>query len=120
MFKRIPTCAALIAFTMNSVNAQQREAVLHKIEVPGAKFDIILAMPKSPETAIFNFGDTPDALVVHLIGGKLALSFDTVEKMLEALDSLRLPVCAFQVESSADKSRNPVAVYVVSKGSNRE
>jgi hypothetical protein len=118
MLKYISICAALVALGMGSLNAQQakqvqQEAVLQKIKVPGAGFDILLAMPKSPAGATINYGNAPDATIIYLIGGELALSFDGAEKMLQALDSLRLPACAFSVESKDGKSRKPVAVYIV-------
>lgn len=114
MLKHLSICAALFAFATGSVNAQQQEAVLQKMEVPGATFDIILAMPKSLGVT-YSLGNSPDALLVHLIGGELALGFDGAEKMLKALDSLRLPVCAFHVETKDSKSRKPVSVYIVPK-----
>ena len=87
MLKHLSICAALIAFAPVPLSAQQQEAVLQKMEVPGAAFDIILAMPKSPG-ATYNLGNSPDALIVHLIGGELALGFDGEEKMLKALELL--------------------------------
>ena len=45
MLKHLSICAALIAFTAGAANAQQKEAILQKLEVPGAAFDIIVAMP---------------------------------------------------------------------------
>ena len=114
MLKHLSICAALLAFGTGSVNAQQQEAVLQKVDVPGAGFDIMLAMPK-PSGVTYNLGNSPDALIVHLIGGELALGFDGAEKMLKALESLRLPVCAFHVESKDSKSRKPVSVYIVPK-----
>ena len=62
MLKYFSICAALVALGSGSANAQQQEAVLQKMEVPGADFDIILAMPKSPGVTI-NLGNSPDALV---------------------------------------------------------
>ena len=115
MFKQLSICAALLVFTAGSANAQQKEAVLERMEVPGAAFDIILAMPK-PQGAIFDYSKSPDALVMHLIGGELALAFDGEEKMLAALDSLRMPVCAFHVERKDRAARNPISVYIVPKG----
>jgi hypothetical protein len=89
--------------------------VLQKIEVAGAGFDIILAMPKTPP-ATCDLAKSPDALVMHLIGGELTLGFDSEEKMLAALESLRMPVCAFHLESEGQAARNPVSVYIVPKG----
>ena len=114
MLKHLSLCAALLAFGAASANAQQQEAVLQKVTVPGATFDIILAMPK-PSGATYNLGNSPDALLVHLIGGELALGFDGAERMMKELDTLQLPVCAFHVEGKASKSRKPVSVYIVPK-----
>ena len=114
MLKHLSICAALIALATSPANAQQQEAVLQKLEVPGAPFDIVYAMPK-PGGVILNLASSPDALLVHLIGGELALSFDGEEKMLKALDSLQMPVCAFHVDGKVGPSRTPVAVYIVPK-----
>ena len=46
MLKQLSICAALIAFTAGAANAQQKEATLQRLEVPGAAFDIIIAMPR--------------------------------------------------------------------------
>src|SRR5262249_36789302 len=91
------------------------EAVLERMEVPGAAFDIVLAMPK-PQGAIFELSQSPDALVMHLVGGELALGFDAEDKMLATLGTLRMPVCAFHVEGKDRAARNPVSVYIVPKG----
>ena len=115
MLKHLSICAALIAFSAGAANAQQKEAILQKLEVPGAAFDIIVAMPK-PQGVTFDLSESPDALVVHLIGGELALGFDDAEKMLKALDTLRRPVGAVHVESPDEGSRIPVAVYLVPVG----
>jgi len=114
MFRYLAIFAALLAFGSNPGKAQQQEAVLHRINLPDAGFDVIVARPSS-SSAIINLGRSPEALVIHLIGGELALSFDSEERMVRALDSLQLPACAFQVERPGGTSREPVAVYVVSK-----
>ena len=114
MLRYLSIFAALLAIGSNPAQAQQQEAELHRVEVPEAGFDVIVARPSS-SGAVINLGRSPDALVIHLIGGELALSFDSEERMLRALDSLQLPACAFQVERSDSTSRQPVAVYVVPK-----
>ena len=115
MLKHLSICAALIAFAAGAANAQQKEAILQKLEVPGAAFDIIVAMPKR-QGVTFDLSESPDALLVHLIGGELALEFDNAEKMLKALDSLRRPIGAFHLEAPPLKSRMPVALYLVPTG----
>ena len=113
MLKHISICAAIFALGAGTVNAQQ-QAVLQTIGVPGASFDILLAMPKS-QTTFYDLSESPDALVIHLVGGKLALGFDDVETMLKVFDSLRRPIGAFDVQSQDGKSRKPIAVYIVPK-----
>ena len=64
----------------------------------------------------FDLSESPDALLVHLVGGELALGFDNPEKMLKALDSLRRPIGAFHVDGPALGSRIPVALYLAPTG----
>ena len=58
---------------------------------------------------------SPDALIVHLIGGELVLAFDDADKMLRAAELLRLPVSASHWLRKDGKLRTPFAVYVVPK-----
>jgi hypothetical protein len=72
-------------------------------------------MPKSPARPMYDLSESPDALIVHLIGGQLVLAFDDAEKMVKAVESLGSPVAASDVLSKDGKSRTPFAVYVVPK-----
>jgi len=107
--------SALIAFAGNSVSAQQQEAMLQKVEIPGAAFDLVVAMPKTPG-AVIDLNESPDALVIHLAGSELALGFESAEQMLITLDSLRSPVGAVHVRRDGVDSPIPVTVYMVRKG----
>jgi hypothetical protein len=111
MFKPLSIFAALITFGTGSVSAQQREALLQTIEVPGADFDIALATPKTPGATI-DLGKSPDALVIYLIGGELALGFESGEEMLKAIDSLRNPIGAFHIQSHSGGPSIPAAAYI--------
>lgn len=115
MLRHLPICALLLAFTATSGNAQQKEAMLQRMEVPGAPFDLVVAMPK-PQGATFDLADSPDALLKHLVGGELALGFDDAESMLKAVDKLRRPVGAVHVEGPDHRSPMPVVVYLISAG----
>ncbi len=115
MFKQLSTCAALIVFATSAVNAQQREAILQTVEVPGAAFDLVLAMPKTP-AAIVDLGESPDALVARLVGGELALGFESAEQLLKTFDSLGSSVGTFYVKRDGINSPTPVAIYMVPKG----
>jgi hypothetical protein len=113
MLKHLSICAALLAFGAASANAQQQEAVLQKLTVPGADFDIVLAMPRSPPQRMDDLNMSPDALVVHLIGGELVLAFDDAGKMLKAAESLGSPVSASHWVRK--DGRTPFAIYVAPK-----
>lgn len=107
MFKYISICATVVALGSAAANAQQQAAILQNVELPGTGLDIILAMPKSPGATI-NLAMSPDAVVVNLIGGKLAVALSSENEMMKARESLQRPACAFQTQS-----KKPVAVYVV-------
>jgi len=115
MLKHLSICAALMALATGSANAQQKEAMLQRMEVPGAAIEIIVAMPK-PQGAAFDLSASPDALLVYLTGGELAVGFDDAEKMLKLLGTLRHPVGALRVQSPDQRSTIPVAVYLVPAG----
>jgi len=107
MLKHLSVCAALIAFAMGPAYAQQ-EAVLQKVEVAGAAFHILVASPKV-QGVKFDLANSPDALLVHLVGGDLALGFDSHEAMMMTVEFLRRPLSSFNVEGT------PVALYSVPK-----
>jgi hypothetical protein len=112
MLKHLSICAVLTACGMGSLSAQQ-EGMLQKVALPGADFEIVFAMPKHPAGVIYDLGETPDALLMHLIGGELVVGFDAPEKMIAALDYMRSSACTFHAKSKAANSPTPVAVFVV-------
>jgi hypothetical protein len=114
MLKCLPICAALLALAPVSTFAKEREAVLQKIEVPGSAFDILLALPTA-DGAVIDLNKSPEAFVVHLIGGELALAFESGEQMLQALDTLRSPLGASYVRSGGAGPSVPLAAYIISK-----
>ncbi len=117
MFKQLSICAALLALGTAGVNARQlqQEAALQKLEVPGASFDIVLAMPKSPAAANLDLRSQPDPAVVYLAGGELAMAVDSgLEGMFKDLGALQSPVAIFHVERNGNL-REPVAMYVIPK-----
>ncbi len=116
MLKYLSICAALVVIGTAPVNAQQQEAVLQKLEVPGADFDFIVAMAKSQAGATIDLRGQPDPYIVYPIGDELAFAVDgEVEKMFKDIGSLRIPSCAFHVERQGNKPSKAVAVYVVPK-----
>jgi hypothetical protein len=113
MLKHISICATLALLGTSPLCAQEQEAALQEVELPGAGFNIVLATPKSPAATI-DLGETPDALILHLNGGELALGFEDGRKMLEARDFLQHPGCAFRASEDGGSAK-PVSVYVVPK-----
>jgi hypothetical protein len=63
-------------------------------------------------TAFYDLGETPDALVIHLVGGELWVAFEDAAKMLDAMERLRRPLGTFYIRDR----ENPVAVYIIPKG----
>ena len=115
MRTRMWICAVLAVIAGGGpVMAQEQEAALRRIEVSNAGFDLMLATSKVP-AAIIDLSDSPEALVLRLAGGKLALCFESVEAMLEALDTLRTPVGAAEVHHPGSGPAQPVAVYIIPK-----
>jgi hypothetical protein len=114
MRTRLWICAALALLAGGPVAAQEQEAMLRRIEVSNSGFDIMLATSKVP-AAIVDLAESPEALVLHLAGGRLALVFESVEAMLDAIDTLRSPVGAAQVHHPGSSAAQPVAVYLVPK-----
>ena len=113
MLRHISICATVVVLGTSPLLAREQEANLQEIELPGAGFNIVLATPKSPAATI-DLGESPDALVLHLSGGELALAFEDGQKMIEAMDFLQHPGCAFRA-SDDGRSAESVSVYVVPK-----
>jgi hypothetical protein len=109
MLRLLVICATLMIAALPPANAQQREAILQRIEIPGASFDIVIAMPK-PAGVIYDLAEAPDALLVNLAGDELALGFERVDEMLKMAEFVRAPACSFR-----GKGRSPVAIYAVPK-----
>jgi hypothetical protein len=110
MLKCLAMCCALV-LGAGASSAHEREAILQKIEVPGANFEMLVATAK-PGGAVYDLDEPPDALVIHLIGAKLWIGFDNAAKMLETIDILRRPLGSFHVERN---EADPIAVYLITK-----
>ena len=111
MLKVTAICAALIALATAPLVAHEREATLQRVIGPDDAFDVIIGTPNNGNAPIYDLGDTPDALVIHLTGGELWVGFDDAAKMLETIEMLRRPLGRFYLGSRD----NPVAVYMVPK-----
>ena len=116
MLKYLSICIALVTLGGTPAYAQEREAALRTVHVPGMGFDIVLATPHPEGGAVPDLANTPETLVMHLHGGKLALVFDDPWEMVKAYDSLRTPVGAFEAPIRSGSAPEPVALYIVPKG----
>jgi hypothetical protein len=115
MLKYFSISATILLIAMNSANAQQQEAVLQKIEVPNAAFDIVLAMAKPGGTAI-NLRNQPDPRVVYLMGGELVSAYvGEMQKVFKEIGALTVPACAFHVAGKDGQAHTPIGIYVVPK-----
>ena len=71
MLRCLLMVATLMVLGTGTGNAQQREAVFRKIEVPNSGFDIILVTAKVGSPAPY-YQDHPDPSVIYLPGGLVA------------------------------------------------
>jgi hypothetical protein len=111
MFKYFSICAAFLVLGTSSLHAQEmREAVLEKVALPGAGFDILVAVPKSPPATIHV---SPEGAIIPLVGGELALGFESWEEFVRAFDQLRSPVGALYFKRTSGGLPLPAAIYVV-------
>ena len=112
MLKSSALGIALMALVTGPLCAHEREATLQRLTGPDDAFDMIVAAPKSANAPIYDLGETPDALVIHLLGGELWVAFEDAAKMLDAMERLRRPLGTFYIRDR----ENPVAVYIIPKG----
>ena len=117
MFKvfSLAIAAAVLSLGASRLHAQQQEATLQKVEIPGIGFDLVVAIAK-PSGAQANFRGMPDPLVVYAANGKLVFAIDDkAEAMLKDINVLNAPACTFQTASKGGRSSTPVSVYVIPK-----
>jgi hypothetical protein len=110
MLRQLALCGMLAIATAVSAQAQQRHASLQRIEIPQGSFDLLVAAPK-PGGLIYDLAEAPDALLLILAGGELAIGFERAEDMLKTSELVRGPACSFP-----GRGRTPIAIYVVPKG----
>ena len=99
MLKYITVCAVLLVLGTGSVNAQQQDVVLRKIEVPGADFDMVVVMSKAQAAATNGPREFKNSLVVRPTGDELASATDgEIERIF---GSSRYLIHGFRVERKA-------------------
>ena len=115
MLKQLSICAALLVLATGAVNAQQREAVVQRVGVAGAEFDLAVVSAK-PSASSLDWREEMDPHLVHVGGGKLLLAYDYLtQSVFPQIESMLAPSCVFQADSRKSELRSPVAIYVVPK-----
>src|SRR6476620_4879299 len=109
MLRQLAISGALVLATMIPATAQQREAILQRVEIPGAPFDLLIAAPK-PAGVIYDLAEAPDALLLNLAGGELAIGFEHVDSMLKTVELVQTPVYSF-----GGKGRTAITIFTVPK-----
>ena len=109
MLRQLAVSGALFVGALIPAGVQQREATLQRIEIPAAPFDLLIAAPK-PAGVIYDLAESPEALLLNLAGGELAIGFERVDAMLKTLELVRTPVYSF-----GGKGRTAITIYTVPK-----
>ena len=109
MLRQLAISGALLVGIMIPADAQQREATLQRIEILGASFDLLIAAPK-PAGVIYDLAESPDALLLNLAGGELAIGFERVDAMLKTLELVRTPIYSF-----GGKGHTAITIYTLPK-----
>jgi hypothetical protein len=94
---------------------QQREAVLQRVEVANAGFDIVIATAK-PGGATADYREQADPNLVYLSAGDLVYAYTGNRQDLGEDAIFMPPVCSFNVERKDFSPRAPVVIYVIPKG----
>ncbi len=113
MLKFLSIVATIVALGTNSANAQQREAIFQKIEVPNASYDIIMATAK-PDSPTLYYRDQPDPNVIYL-GNDLVTAYTSELSEMLDIATMMHPAHTSVAERGDKKDRTPVVVYFVPK-----
>jgi hypothetical protein len=112
MLKFLPIFAALALLGAGSAHAQQREAVLQKIEVPNASFDLLIAMPRPGSPAVIA-RNQPDPNVIYL-GNDLVTAYTA--ELAKTLDvAVLLSPAKSVVGGRGNHKDDGAVVYVIPK-----
>lgn len=115
MLKYLSVCVAVIGLATGGASAQQREAVLQRVAIAGAAFDLAVISVK-PDAPVLDLREEIDPLLVHVAGGELVLAYDDgAQSIFPQIESMLSPSCTFNVNGKTSVSRAPVAIYMVPK-----
>lgn len=99
MLRHLLIRTALVAFGTTSAQSGEWQTALQQLDVPGAWSDGVITKPRSA-TATFRRDQSPEAPVLHLVGGAPALPSEGADAGPKNTDTSQRPVCALDVEGS--------------------
>jgi hypothetical protein len=99
-----------------AAHAQQREAILQKVDVGNSGFSIVVATARTGG-ATADYREQPDPNLVYLAAGDLVYGYTGSRPDLGEDAIFTAPACSFYVERTALSPRTPVVIYVMYKGS---
>jgi hypothetical protein len=111
MLKCLPIIVALIASGAGAAKAQEREAIFQRVVVPGANYEMVLAVAK-PGGAIASYRHEFDPNVIYLGNGLVASYTTELSKMLD-LATLLQPALSYAPKTGDKDERAPILVYFV-------
>jgi len=93
----LPANAGDAKTARRAANPQQQEALLQRVELSNAGFNIVIATPK-PGSPISDFRGEPDPNLVYLADGELVYAYMGRLEELFDMGILMAPACSFHVE----------------------
>lgn len=115
LIRRLMYVAVATVIGAGMAQAQQREAVLQRVEVANAGFTIVIATAK-PDGATDDYREQPDPNLVYLAAGDLVYAYTGGRQDLAEDAIFTPPACSFKVGRRDLSLRTPVVIYVVPKG----
>lgn len=114
MHLTIPTVIVTVAAVIGTgvAHAQQREAVLKKVEVADVGFSIVIATAR-PGGATADYREQPDPNLVYLPAGNLVYPYTGDPQDLAADAIFTVPACSFHAARTSSSPRTPVVIYVM-------
>ena len=111
MLKYLSILTAAIALGSVAANAQQREAVFQRIDVPNATFDIVVATAKFGSSAEY-YRDQPDPNLIYL-SEELVTAYTTELAEMLSVEALLHPKHTLAL--GRENGRKPILFYFVPK-----
>ena len=113
--RRLIYLAVATVISAGTAHAQQREAILHKVDIGNTGFSIVVATAR-PGGATADYREQPDPNLVYLAAGNLVYGYTGGRSDLGEDAIFTAPVCSFHVERTALSPKTPVVIYLMYDG----